>query len=163
MSPIHLGFVGLSHKGWASSVLATPLFQPPLSSEYVVSAVSTTNPESASAAAEKYSELAGNTVKAYYGPTTAISGDPDIDMVAVSVKTPHHKEVVMPVIEAGRDLFIEWPAGRNLKETEEIANAAKKKGIRNMVGTQARQSLVIKKVRRYVRIQRSEVSLTQAL
>ncbi|CCM04289.1 uncharacterized protein FIBRA_06460 [Fibroporia radiculosa] len=68
-------------------------------------------------------------------------------MVAVVVRTPIHKELAMPVIDAGKSLFVEWPAGRGLKETSELAAAAKKQGIRAMVGMQGRQSPVVNKVK----------------
>ncbi|TFK46794.1 NAD-binding Rossmann fold oxidoreductase, partial [Heliocybe sulcata] len=80
-------------------------------------------------------------IKAYHGATTAIASDEELDMVAVAVKAPHHKEAAMPIIDAGKDLFIEWPAGRGLKETTELAEAARRKGIRTMVGSQGRQNL----------------------
>ncbi|KAH9919222.1 NAD-binding Rossmann fold oxidoreductase, partial [Amylocystis lapponica] len=145
--PIRLGFVGLSTNGWASWLLAPPLLQEPLSSAYTLAAVSTSNATSAAKSAEHYSELAGNQVKAYHGTSTAIAADNELDMVAVSVKAPLHIETVMPIIEARKDLFIEWPAGRNLQETVALAEAAKRKGIRTMVGLQSRQSPALNKVR----------------
>ncbi|KAF5343058.1 hypothetical protein D9758_011138 [Tetrapyrgos nigripes] len=154
--PIRLGFVGLSTQGWASSTLAAPLFRPPLSSKYHVVAVSTSNPESAARSAKKYSELGssatGEEIKAkpYYGSTENISSDPDVDMVAVSIKTTMHMEAAMKVIEAGKDLFLEWPAGRNAKETEELYEAAKRKGIRTIVGAQFRTSIFARKVKSLV-------------
>jgi predicted dehydrogenase len=154
--PIRLGFVGLSSQGWASSTLAAPLFRPPLSSKYHIVAVSTSNPESAAQSAKKYSELGtsatGEEIKArpYYGSTEHISSDPDVDMVAVSIKTTMHKEAAMKVIEAGKDLFLEWPAGRNANETEELYRAAKMKGIRTMVGAQFRASIFAKEVRMFL-------------
>ncbi|KZT05727.1 NAD-binding Rossmann fold oxidoreductase [Laetiporus sulphureus 93-53] len=147
--PIRIGFVGLSVSSptWAARMLAPPLLTPPLSSAYALSAVSTSSPTSAAASAEKYSELAHRAVKAYHGPTTAIAADPDLDMVAVSVKPSSHMAAVLPVIEAGKDLFVEWPAGRNLHETFQMAEAAGRKGIRTMVGLQGRQSPTFNKVK----------------
>ncbi|KAH9926364.1 hypothetical protein B0H21DRAFT_839432, partial [Amylocystis lapponica] len=54
------------------------------------------------------------------------------------------------IIEAGKDLFIEWPAGRNLQETVALAEAAKRKGIRTMVGLQSRQSPALNKLKEIV-------------
>jgi len=154
MAPIRLGFVGLSSSGWASSNLAPPLFQPSLSSKYHVVAVSTSNPDSAAESAQKYSELGSKAigrdikVKAYHGSAEHISADSDIDMVAVSIKTMLHKEAALKVIEAGKDLFLEWPAGKNAKETEELYEAAKKKGIKSLIGTQFRFSSFAREVSR---------------
>ncbi|PBK79384.1 NAD(P)-binding protein [Armillaria gallica] len=146
--PLRLGFIGLSTKGWASTHLVPPLLAPPLSSQYKLLAVSTTNPTSAEASATKYS-TANTTVKAYHTPES-IASDPDLDIVAVSVKTPNHLENATKVIEAGKDLFIEWPAGRGLKETRLLADLAKEKGIRTIVGLQARQSALFRKVKKLV-------------
>ncbi len=53
----------------------------------------------------------------------------------------------MPVIEAGKDVFCEWPLGLNLKEAEEIRDAAKAKGVRTMVGLQARQGFAVNRAK----------------
>ncbi len=66
------------------------------------------------------------------------------------MKTPNHLENATKVIEAGKDLFIEWPAGRGLKETKLLAELAKEKGIRSLVGLQARQNVVFCKVKKLV-------------
>ena len=143
-TPIRLGFIGLSATGWASTALAPPLFEKSLLPKYSIVAVSTTRPESAEASAAKYSELASKatgtkvTVKPYHGSTEHIAADKDIDMAVVSVKALHHKEVATKVIDAGKDLFIEWPAGRELAETKELYEAAKNAGIKTVVGFQMR-------------------------
>ncbi|KAK0196389.1 NAD-binding Rossmann fold oxidoreductase [Armillaria mellea] len=146
--PLRLGIIGLSTKGWASTHLVPPLLAPPLSSEYKLLAVSTTNPASAEASAAKYSTVNTN-VKAYHTPES-ITSDPDLDIIAVSVKTPNHLENATKVIKAEKDLFIEWPAGRGLKETKLLAELAKAKGIRTIVGLQARQSALFRKVKKLV-------------
>ena len=145
MSPIKTGFVGLSSKGWASGALGQSLMKSP---KYSLVAVSTTSPESAQASAETQSKVVGHAVKAYHGSTKDIANDPDVEFVAVSVKAPLHKEALLPVIEAGKDFFIEWPAGKSLEETTEIARLAKEKGLKTIVGLQGRQSPFVKKVRR---------------
>lgn len=64
--------------------------------------------------------------------------DPDVDFVAVVVRVPGHHELVMAALEAGKDIFCEWPLGANLAEAEEMANLAAAKGVRTAVGLQAR-------------------------
>lgn len=139
-NPINIGFVGLSAKGWAATTLAPPLFAPPLSSKYTLVAVSTTSPESAEASAAKYSQLTASEkgVKAYHGSAESIARDKDVGMVAVAVKPMYQKDAAMKVIESGKDLFVELPVGRNMGETKEICEAARKKGIKTMVGCQMR-------------------------
>ncbi|KAK0482727.1 NAD-binding Rossmann fold oxidoreductase [Armillaria novae-zelandiae] len=146
--PLRIGFIGLSTKGWASTYLVPPLLAPPLSSHYKLLAVSTTNPASAEASAAKYS-TPSTTIKAYH-TAESIASDPDLDIIAVSVRTPNHLENATKVIEAGKDLFIEWPAGRGMEETKFLAQLAKEKGIRSIVGLQARQNVTFRKVKKLV-------------
>ncbi|EJD49743.1 NAD-binding Rossmann fold oxidoreductase [Auricularia subglabra TFB-10046 SS5] len=148
--PIRIGFVGLSAKGWASAALAPPLFAEPLKSLYTLTAVSTTNPNSAAESAKKHSEAAGGAVKPYHGDTTQIANDPDVDFVVVSVKTPEHARAVRPAIAAGKDVFVEWPLGKNLDETQELARLAKDNGVRTLVGMQSWQSPVVTKARAFI-------------
>ncbi|KAJ3751441.1 NAD-binding Rossmann fold oxidoreductase [Lentinula detonsa] len=142
--PIRLGFIGLSTTGWASIALAPPLFEDPIQSRYSLVAVSTSKPETAEASAAKYSELASKargtsiTVKPYHGSAKHIVSDKEVDMIAVSVKVLDHKGAAIQAIEAGKDLFIEWPVGRGLEETKELYEAAKNKGIKTLVGFQTR-------------------------
>lgn len=148
MSPIRLGVIGLSAtKGWAASSLTPPLFEAPLTEAYDLRAICTFSEASAAASKEKYSAIVGHSLNAYHGKNgpTEISNDPDVDFVVISVKAPEHKAAALKVIEAGKDFFVEWPAGAGLAETEEIAAAAKAKGLKTMVGTQARNSVVLDK------------------
>ncbi|KAK0461187.1 uncharacterized protein EV420DRAFT_1530803 [Desarmillaria tabescens] len=147
MSPIRIGFIGLSAQGWASTTLAPPLLEEPLSSQYQLTAVSTSNPASAEATAAKYTSLSGNPIKPYHGSPEHIVSDPNVDLVAVSVKVTHHLENALKVIDGGKDLFLEWPAGNGLKETSALASAAKEKGVRTIVGLQGRMDPVFRKVK----------------
>ncbi|KAJ7202280.1 oxidoreductase [Mycena pura] len=146
---IRVGFVGLSASGWASTALGPALLHPSLASTYRLTAVSTTSAVSASASATKYS-TDSHLVKPFHGATSAVANDPDVDFVIVAVRAPSHRQAVLPVIAAGKDLFIEWPAGMNLQETTEIAEAARLKGIRTMVGLQGRYTPVVRKIKELV-------------
>jgi len=150
MSPIRLGVIGLSSTtGWAANASIPPLLQPPLSSKYTITALCTSSAQSAEASAKKWSELTGNKIKGYSGEIgyRGIAADPNVDMVVVSIRVPYHKQAVMPAIEAGKDVFVEWALGVSLKEAREIAEATEKKGIRTMVGLQAKQSPTIQKIK----------------
>jgi predicted dehydrogenase len=149
-TPINVGFIGLSATGWASRALGPSLLQPALHDRYTLTAVSTSNEQSANASAKKYTEELGHPVKAYYGDSSKIAADPKVDLVVVSVKAPLHKQVLLPVIAAKKDFFIEWPAGTDLKETTEIAEAARKQGVRGFVGLQGRQAPFVKKVSSHI-------------
>lgn len=68
--------------------------------------------------------------------SSALVRDPGVDIVAVSVKVPEHRAVVLAALAAGKNVFCEWPLGRDLAEAEEMA-AAVPKGAHVMIGTQA--------------------------
>ncbi|KAI0339692.1 NAD-binding Rossmann fold oxidoreductase [Trametopsis cervina] len=149
MPPIRLGVIGLSAQGWAAAALIPPLFDPLLSSKYTLTALCTSSEASAKTSAAKYTELAGRPVKGYFGETgpTDIANDPEVDMVVISVKIPDHYKVVMPAVEAGKDIFLEWSPGKDLQETIRMAEAAKAKGLRSLVGAQPNQGNTAKKVK----------------
>lgn len=144
MSPIKVGFVGLSSSGWAATALAPGLLKSP---SYSLTAVSTTSEKSAAASAAKHTEIIGHAVKPYWGSTQYVANDPEVQLVVVAVKAPGHKDAIFPAIEAGKDVFVEWPAGQHTADTLEIAAAAKAKGVKTVVGLQGRQAGVVKKVK----------------
>ncbi|KAF5374073.1 hypothetical protein D9757_010737 [Collybiopsis confluens] len=152
-TPIRLGFVGLSTAGWASRDLAPPLFKSPLSSKYSLVALSTSRAESAEVSAEKYSKLASEAagtkveVKPYHGSAEHIARDKDVDMVAVSINVIDQATVASKIIDGGKNLFIEWPAGNRLEDTKALYDAAKAKGIKTAVGLQLRFSHFVPKVK----------------
>lgn len=62
---------------------------------------------------------------------------------------PLHKELTMPALHAGKDVFVEWPLANGVAQAEEMAALAKKKGVKNLVGLQVRAGPVIVKVCRH--------------
>ncbi len=73
-----------------------------------------------------------------YDSAAALAGAADIDLVVVAVKTPRHRELILPVLAAGKPVLGEWPFAVNLPEAEEMARAAQ--GIPTFVGLQGRSS-----------------------
>jgi predicted dehydrogenase len=65
---------------------------------------------------------------------------PDIDVVAVTVKVPHHRELVSAALAAGKAVYCEWPLGRDLDDARAMAEQALEQGVRTVVGLQARQA-----------------------
>src|SRR5438132_197865 len=68
---------------------------------------------------------------------------PDIDVVTVTVKVPHHRETVSVALAAGKAVYCEWPLGRDLDDARAMAALAAKEGVRTVVGLQARQAPAI--------------------
>jgi predicted dehydrogenase len=58
-------------------------------------------------------------------------------VVSVTVRVPHHLDVVKTAITAGKHVYCEWPLGNGLAEAQELARLAKEKGVLGVVGTQA--------------------------
>ncbi|PPR07130.1 hypothetical protein CVT24_010480 [Panaeolus cyanescens] len=152
MSPINVGFIGLSTTGWAATCLAPALIHPKLQGKFNLVALSTSNAASSESTTEKYSTLTGTQITTYHGTsgTTSIANDPRVDLVAVSVKAPMHRELVMPAIDAGKNVFVEWPVGVSLDETKEIAEAARRTGAKVMVNLNARNNGVVKKLKELI-------------
>jgi predicted dehydrogenase len=76
--------------------------------------------------------------------------EPDIDLVSVVVKAPSHREVVVAALNAGKNVYCEWPLGANLSEAEEMAALAARKGVRAMIGLQARGDPALRYLRELV-------------
>lgn len=75
---------------------------------------------------------------------------PEIDIVAVTVKVPHHLKIVKTAIDAGKHVYCEWPLGNGLAEAEELATLARAKGVLGVVGTQARVAPEIEHLKQLV-------------
>lgn len=93
-------------------------------------------------------------VKAYHGNTSAIANDPNVDLVVVSIHISQHKAAIQPIVDAKKDLFIEWPVGASVQDTKDILDIVKKGGTRAVVGLQAKYSPVFKKVCSIIRFSR---------
>ncbi|KAF2102304.1 oxidoreductase [Rhizodiscina lignyota] len=130
MSPIRIGFVGLSKRGWARTAHFPYLSKSP---HYEIAAIVNSSEESSQAAIKDFG-LPSST-KAY-GSIAELVKDPDIDLVVVSVKAPDHYAATKPVLEAGKNVYVEWPLGYTLQEAEELAQLAKEKGVKTIVGAQ---------------------------
>ncbi|PSN59125.1 NAD-binding Rossmann fold oxidoreductase family protein [Corynespora cassiicola Philippines] len=142
--PKRIGLIGLSAKGsWASRSHLGYLQNSRL---YTISALRNSSKAAAEASAKAYSL---ENITAHDNPS-AIASDPNVDIVAVSVNVLEHYNLIRPALEAGKIVFSEWPLARNLAEAEELTHLAKEKGVRTMVGLQARQDPSILKTKAMV-------------
>ena len=130
--PLRLGIVGANPTlGWAPRTHLPAIMGLP---EVELTAVCTTKEQSAKESAEKF-----DAHKAYWNYKDLIA-DPDVELVDVCVRVPYHYDIVMAALEAGKDVYCEWPLAANVKQAEDIVNLAEKKGVRTMVGLQSRGS-----------------------
>lgn len=135
--PIGVGLVGFEPGRSWSAVAHLPALA--ALTEYRVAAVATTRHESAMAAAEV---IGLNADKAFISGA-ALATCSDVDVVAVTVKVPHHLEIVRAAVAAGKHVYCEWPLGNGLAEAEEMAKIVGDAGVQGVVGLQARCSPTI--------------------
>lgn len=100
-------------------------------------AVATSREETAVASAEKFG------VPNAFGDPNKLIDHPDVDVVAICVRVPAHRDLVLRAIEAGKHVYCEWPLARDTAEARMLLEAAEKAGIVHMVGLQARSSPVL--------------------
>ncbi len=142
-STLGVGIIGVSPvRGWATTAHVPALRALP---NYQIAALSAHNMESARAAGEAFG------VSAVFTDHEQLVTQPDIDVVAVTVKVPHHRELVSAAIAAGKAVYCEWPLGRDLDDARAMAALAAKRGVRTVVGLQARQAPAIEFVQQLLR------------
>src|SRR5713226_337077 len=130
-----VGIIGVSPvRGWAAIAHIPALRALP---NYEIRAVSAHSAESARAAGRVF-----GVSEVFTDPEDLVSQS-DIDVVAITVKVPHHRELVTAALAAGKAVYCEWPLGRDLDEARAMAALAAEKGVRTVVGLQARQAPAI--------------------
>src|SRR6266496_3755303 len=134
-STLGVGIIGVSPvRGWAAAAHLPALRALP---NYQLRALSAHSADSARAAGEVFG------VSAVFADHEQLVSRPDIDVVAVTVKVPHHRALVSAALAAGKAVYCEWPLGRDLEDTQAMAALAAERGVRTVVGLQARQAPAI--------------------
>ena len=132
---IRLGVIGANiHRGWAVRSHLPALIASP---EFELTAVCTTRMESAEESQKKFG------ARLAFDNYREMLAHPDIDAVAIVLRVPAHYEPTMAALNAGKHVYTEWPLGRTTAEAQEMADLAQSKGLRNMVGLQARANPAI--------------------
>jgi len=127
---IRVGLIGAGvQAGWGGSVHAKAIEALP---DFELTAVATAHRETADQAARAFNaEFA-------FDDYRELIACPDVDVVAVVVRVPHHHQMTLAALDAGKHVFCEWPLGANLAEAEEMAERARASGLQHMVGLQGR-------------------------
>jgi predicted dehydrogenase len=63
---------------------------------------------------------------------------PDVDLVVVLPPAPEHAALGRMAIEAGKDVYCEWPLTTNTSDSENLLSRAEAAGVRHVVGLQRR-------------------------
>jgi predicted dehydrogenase len=142
-SRLRVGIIGVSpDRGWAATAHIPALRALP---NYEIRALSAHTAESARAAGEAFG------ISAVFADHEQLVTQPDIDVVAVTVKVPHHRELVDAALVTGKAVYCEWPLGRDLADARAMAALATDQGLRTVVGLQGRQAPAIEFVSGLVR------------
>lgn len=130
MSRIRVGIVGANpERGWAVRAHVPALRALP---DYEITAVATSREDSAREAARAF-----GAAHAFTDPR-ALAAHPEVDLVAVTVKVPHHAELVGAAVEAGTHVLCEWPLARTTAEARDLLDRARSAGVRHALGLQGR-------------------------
>ena len=136
MTPLRIGFAGANaERGWAKDAHLGAINALP---DLVVQAVSARNQEIADGAKALFGAASA------YDDSLALARDPDVDIVAVTVKVPEHRAIVLAAIAAGKHVYCEWPLGRDLAEAQEMADAARAAGVHVCIGLQGANSWAVR-------------------
>jgi predicted dehydrogenase len=142
-STLGVGIIGVSPvRGWAATAHIPALRA---LAGYEIRALSAHSAESARAVGEAFG------VGAVFSDHQQLVIQPDIDVVVITVKVPHHRELVSAALAAGKAVYCEWPLGRDLDDARAMAALAAKQGVRTVVGLQARQAPAIEFVQQLLR------------
>lgn len=139
--PIGVGIIGFEPgRSWAAVAHVPALKGLP---EYQVTAVATTRRESADAAAAAI----GLPSDRGFISAAELAACEDVDLVVVTVKVPHHLELVRAAVAAGKHVYCEWPLGNGLAEAKEMARLVVDSGVQGVIGLQARCAPAVAYVR----------------
>ena len=136
---VRVGIIGANARyGWSMRAHLPALLALP---NYELTAVCTSQKETAEESAKHYG------AKLAFHDFREMVQHPEVDLVTVSVRVPLHHSMVMAAAESGKHVFCEWPLGANLTEAEEMASLAGAKGVKHMVGLQARGSPALLRIK----------------
>lgn len=128
---------GILGTGWISTMFLTDLLvtRPNAPAKHTIAAIGSSSLEKGNAFVEKVWEKAPEKPRPQvYADYQGVYDDPNVDVVYVG--TPHslHKKNCLDAIAAGKHVLCEKPFTINAKETREIIDAAREKGVFVMEG-----------------------------
>jgi predicted dehydrogenase len=137
---IRVGIIGANpDRGWAAQAHVPAMMS--LADDFEITALSTSRRESADAARVRFG------VPAAFDNHVDLVNSAAVDVVAVTVKVPHHLELATAALNAGKAVYCEWPLGKGLKEAETLAALASQARVLAVTGLQARSAPAVAYVR----------------
>ena len=122
--PINVALIGLSASAttsWASNAHLPYLISPNGKQKYNLIALLNSSVETAKQAIAHYN-LPPET-RAYGNPHD-LAADPDVQLVVCSTRVDKHASTVRPSIEAGKEVFVEWPLAENPGVVKDLTDLA---------------------------------------
>ena len=127
---IRVGIIGASMRsGWGRDAHIPALSALP---EFEITAVSTSRQQTADETAKHF-----GIPHAFADPYKMVQ-HPDVDLVSICVRVPFHHQLGMAALNAGKHLYCEWPLAATTEQAQQMRDLAVRKGVRHMVGLQAR-------------------------
>jgi predicted dehydrogenase len=142
-TPVRVGFIGLNPDShWAATAHLPALRS--LVDKFSIVGVANSTPESSRRTAEALQ------LQHAFASVAELVNSPEVELVVVTVKVPHHLQLVTAALEAGKHVYCEWPLGNGLAEARQLAKFAADKGVVAVAGTQARAALEIEHVKKLI-------------
>ena len=140
---IRVGIVGMRpRESWAAIAHLPALRR--LGDDFEVVGVANSTLESARAATQAHE------IPQAFASVAEMAASPDMDLVVVTTRVPQHADAVKAALAAGKHVYCEWPLGRTLAESVELADLARANGCLTVTGTQARVSPAIRQLQRLI-------------
>ncbi|MCD4523678.1 Gfo/Idh/MocA family protein [Nocardioides sp. cx-173] len=127
--PVGVGVVGLSASGGWGATAHLPAMS--AAGGFELRGLVAGSPASSRAAGDRYGAPA-------YPTVVDLAAADDIDLVVLTVKTPRHRELVLPAADTGKPIFCEWPFAVSHPEAVEMSGRAA--GLDTFVGLHGRSS-----------------------
>jgi predicted dehydrogenase len=138
--PIRVGFIGLNPDShWAAAAHLPALRALP--ERFTIVGVANSSPESSRRTAQALG------LPHAFDSAAALVASPEIDLVVITVKVPHHLALVTAALEGGKHVYCEWPLGNRLAQARRLAAHAEACGVVAVAGTQARVAVEVEHVR----------------
>ncbi|KAH6640153.1 hypothetical protein F5144DRAFT_559524 [Chaetomium tenue] len=135
-TPIRVALIGLSSSAktaWASRAHLPYLLSAPGRAKYQIVALLNSSVSAARAAIAAY-DLPPTTRA--YGDPADLAADAEVDLVVCNTRVDKHYETVLASVQAGKDVFVEWPLAQDVEHARGLAEAARVGGGRTVVGLQ---------------------------
>ncbi len=126
------------HSGWFGPVLIAranvygyppmPMIFPDASAHPALELIAEATPELAAEAAKRLG------FRRHTSDWRSLVADKDVDIVDICVPSNLHREIALAAIAAGKTIYCEKPVGLHGGQATEIAEAAKRTGVKSLVG-----------------------------